>query len=166
MIPLKVSLKNHPTVSTSFQKPPKGFIRRDRYRDMHACLALPCVDILLHINYHYFLLIRRFEEPKRGEYWFPGGRVWKGETRRQACVSHLMMDTGLSSSVDDYVELGSDETMFAKDPFEHGYGTHTINTIYAISFEKLNGQVHHPWFTTEEMTDPYLQRWSQRVGGL
>ena len=43
-----------------------------------------------------FLLLKRNNQPAKGEWWFPGGRIKKGETLQQALIREVKEETGLT----------------------------------------------------------------------
>ena len=46
------------------------------------------------------LLVRRNNEPVKGEWWFPGGRIRKGESLEEALRREIVEETGLE--LDDF----------------------------------------------------------------
>lgn len=58
--------------------------------------TIPCVGAVVHDRAHRLLLIRRGQEPGRGLWSLPGGRVDPGETDRQAVVREVAEETGLA----------------------------------------------------------------------
>ena len=55
------------------------------YRSILEVLPIVCVDVLL-VKGDKFLMGKRVNEPAKGQWWFPGGRVLKGETLREAAI--------------------------------------------------------------------------------
>ena len=58
------------------------FIKEDLYKDIIKSVPILCVDILINLDDKY-LLIKRNDNPLKGEWWVPGGRVLLGED----CIS-------------------------------------------------------------------------------
>jgi 8-oxo-dGTP diphosphatase len=58
--------------------------------------VVACVGAVVHDAAGRLLLIRRGQEPSRGLWSLPGGRVEPGETRAEAVVREVREETGLS----------------------------------------------------------------------
>jgi ADP-ribose pyrophosphatase YjhB (NUDIX family) len=58
--------------------------------------VVACVGALVHDAHRRLLLIRRGQEPHRGLWSLPGGRVEPGETAEQAIVREVHEETGLA----------------------------------------------------------------------
>jgi ADP-ribose pyrophosphatase YjhB (NUDIX family) len=56
---------------------------------------IPCVGAVIHDGRGRLLLIRRGQDPGRGLWSLPGGRVEPGETDHQAVVREVAEETGL-----------------------------------------------------------------------
>ncbi|WP_104530508.1 NUDIX domain-containing protein [Blastococcus saxobsidens] len=57
--------------------------------------VVPCVGAIVHDRAHRLLLIRRGQEPGRGLWSVPGGRVEPGETVAEAVEREVLEETGL-----------------------------------------------------------------------
>jgi ADP-ribose pyrophosphatase YjhB (NUDIX family) len=57
--------------------------------------VVPCVGAIVHDSAHRLLLIRRGQEPGRGLWSVPGGRVEPGETLARAVEREVLEETGL-----------------------------------------------------------------------
>ena len=55
------------------------YIPKLEYKAILANIPIVCVDLII-INDGKFLLLKRDNEPAKGEFWFPGGRILKLET--------------------------------------------------------------------------------------
>ncbi len=95
------------------------------YREIHKTMPIPCVDFVL-LQDGKVLLGQRTNEPAKGLWWFPGGRVQKGETLEEAVERKARQELGIE--VKAVKKLGVDETIFDKGPF--GWPTHTINVVF------------------------------------
>ena len=58
--------------------------------------GIPCVGGVVFDGAHRLLLVQRANEPGRGQWSLPGGRVEIGETDHQALVREMAEETGLS----------------------------------------------------------------------
>lgn len=61
--------------------------------------TIPCVGAVLSDDQGRLLLIRRANEPGRGLWSLPGGRVEPGETDEEAVVREVAEETGLTVTV-------------------------------------------------------------------
>jgi len=57
---------------------------------------VPCVGALVHDEHGRLLMIRRAQDPGRGRWSLPGGRVEAGEDDATALVRELAEETGLA----------------------------------------------------------------------
>lgn len=134
-------------------------IPADLYRDIHRTIPIVCVDVVLHID-NKVLMIRRKREPANGEFWFPGGRLLKGESLKHAANRIVKSETNLN--LIRPMLLGHGETKFKEDPFGHGFGTHTINFVFVSRISEINlmtillddNHSEAVFFSLEEICDP------------
>ena len=56
-----------------------NFIPENIYKKFLENMPIFCIDFLIHCDSH-FLLLKRNEEPLKGVFWMPGGRLQKNET--------------------------------------------------------------------------------------
>ena len=75
------------------------------YRQILKVMPIPCVDLLVTDRQGRVLLVKRKNEPVKGQWWFPGGRVHHGETRAQAARRKLREECGLTAR--DVREIGT-----------------------------------------------------------
>ena len=55
-------------------------IENELYDKIREVLPTVCVDLLVTNEQKQYLLAKRIEKPAKGSWWFPGGRIHKGET--------------------------------------------------------------------------------------
>ena len=99
------------------------------YSKIHALMPIACVDLVVWRE-GQVLVLKRKDEPLRGGWFVPGGRVLRDEHLSYACARIVRDEACLESGFPRFV--GYDETMFDTDPFHHGKGTHTVNLIFAV----------------------------------
>lgn len=75
-----------------------SFIDAALYNEIIAVLPIACVDIVALNDKDQILLVQRLNEPAKGEWWFPGGRVNKGEKRTEAVQRILLKECSLSAT--------------------------------------------------------------------
>ena len=70
-------------------------ISKSEYLRAIAVFPRACVDIILYNKSFEVLLLKRANEPAKGQWWFPGGRVYHGETRLQAAKRLISREIGV-----------------------------------------------------------------------
>ena len=128
-------------------------------------MPIPCVDIVI-VHNGAVLLGLRNNKPAQGTYWFPGGRVLKGETLFEAAQRKTKQETGLNIKI--IKQLGADETIFPDGPFEGN--THTINVVFLATCKeadilKADSQNSDlKWFTKLPKNSPtYIKKFTKRA---
>lgn len=103
------------------------------YRQIRMIMPIVCVDLVVMDRKGKLLLVKRNNDPAKGEWWFPGGRVFYGETRIEAAKRKLQEECGLAA--DSLREL------FTEDCILHsaGGGSHAVTTFYMA--DTFNGNV-------------------------
>lgn len=97
------------------------------YKKILEQIAIPCVDIVL-LSDAGVLLLLRDNEPAKGMWWLPGGRILKGETIQEAASRKIQEEVGLVISPKKCTIVGVKETMFDSGPF-HVSSVHTVNVV-------------------------------------
>lgn len=92
------------------------------YEQIITKVPIVCVDVAI---YHEgkILLIKRADEPAKGEWWLPGGRLLKGETLEACALRKASEETGLDCHFDGIVHF--DSTIFDTGP--NGVPVHSVN---------------------------------------
>lgn len=96
------------------------------YREILDYLPILCVDIVVRMEGGH-LLLKRKNQPKKGKWWVPGGRVHKGETARAAAIRKLKEEAGLK--VSEIEPLGYYESVFKKSSFGPTRGGYHVLSI-------------------------------------
>ncbi|MBL4657213.1 MAG: NUDIX domain-containing protein [Flavobacteriales bacterium] len=109
-------------------------IREELYQQVKMNLPIPCVDLLIINASKEILLVKRANEPAKGQWWFPGGRVLHGESRKKAVLRKLGEECGIKTYL-DCEELNTHD-LFLEDKGEE-YISHGITTVYKISVEDV-----------------------------
>ena len=129
------------------------FIEQDLYQELRAKLPIVCVDLLVISKERWYLLVKRSESPAKGVWWFPGGRIFKGEAIKDACLRKAREELGIELDVGDIVSV--EESIFKdEDPV-----IHTINIIVASYLTGDRGialDKAHCEYRWEEFADPTL----------
>jgi 8-oxo-dGTP pyrophosphatase MutT (NUDIX family) len=142
--------------------PSRRFLPRDVYGKLVNDAVVCCVDIVLvrtsrvpnssssndrgsrHEKRKECLLVERSSEPVRGVWWWPGGRLLKGETFFAAAIRKAHEETGIDAShVRPVQVLGVWNTFFPTSAWdnESSRGTQTVNPIILVEITKDNVEI-------------------------
>jgi colanic acid biosynthesis protein WcaH len=106
----------------------RGLLPDGVYARIHETMPILCVDVVPVVG-KSVALVRRGRMPGKGKWWFPGGRVRRGEVLEDA-ARRLLLDE-MQAKLRRARFLGVIECQFGKeDPFGHGKGTHTVSVVY------------------------------------
>ena len=83
-----------------------GFIPRATYERIVECMPIVSVEALI-VSEGMLLFLRRKNEPAKGEWWFPGGRILKGESLKKALYREIIEETGLELISSEFVGVYS-----------------------------------------------------------
>jgi colanic acid biosynthesis protein WcaH len=122
------------------------FIPEEEYSKITAVLPILCVDCLI-IHEQKCLLLRRTREPAKGQYWFPGGRVFKGETIQNAALRKAREEVNLNCKYEKVISI--EETIFEQQG-EMLSDIHTVNICCHLSVNGLES------LTIDESHDGYI----------
>jgi colanic acid biosynthesis protein WcaH len=100
----------------------------DKYTKILEDLPIYCVDIIIKNEQEEYLLIKRNNEPKKGEWWVIGGRVLKGELAKDAVFRKVKQEVNLQ--VNDIVPIGFFELVHAKNPFNASSSYHATSIVF------------------------------------
>jgi colanic acid biosynthesis protein WcaH len=104
-------------------------IPEDIYSHIVCLMPIPCVDIIVEDERGRVLLIKRADEPAKGQWWFPGGRIHYLETRTQAVVRKLREECELEPA--SFTELGTYDVIL--DMPDGAASRHGITTLYHVT---------------------------------
>jgi colanic acid biosynthesis protein WcaH len=71
-----------------------NFIPQTLYDQIVMCLPIVSVEAVI-VKDHALLFLKRNNESVKGEWWFPGGRIHKGEFLEQILCREIKEETGL-----------------------------------------------------------------------
>ena len=72
-----------------------GFIPDSLYKEIVKWMPIPSVEAII-VRNGKLLLLRRKYDPAKGQWWFPGGRIRKGESIEEALFREVEEETGLT----------------------------------------------------------------------
>ena len=105
------------------------FIPKGDYEKILEVLPILCVDCVISHN-GKCLLLRRINEPAKGQYWFPGGRVNKNEKIKDASLRKAREEVSLECRFKKIISI--EETMFARQG-DMLTDIHTVNVCCHLS---------------------------------
>ena len=119
---------------------------------------LVSIDLVLRNDAQRVLLGLRTNEPAKGTYFVPGGRIWKDERLQDAFDRILKTETGLSLPFSGARFLGVYEHLYETNRFgQPGYGTHYVVLGYEMNvgqISQVGGDAqhsHYVWFNEDEI---------------
>lgn len=105
-------------------------ISDSEYKKILENMPVCCVDLIINHN-KKVLLIKRKNKPVKGQWWVPGGRVYKNEKLGEAVIRKAKEELGIEVKIER--ELGIYETFFDKGPFPNlKTGVHTLNITFIV----------------------------------
>jgi colanic acid biosynthesis protein WcaH len=111
------------------------FVSDELYSQFVKCLPIVCVDIIIEYK-NKFCLVKRKDDPLKGMYWVPGGRVMQGETLKAAACRKLKSECGISALEKDLFLEGLYQDFFDQSAFgKHPY--HTISIVFKIKLDEM-----------------------------
>lgn len=100
-------------------------------------IPIPCVDVVVKDSDARVLLLMRSKDPGKDQWWFPGGRVYRGEHRTEAAVRKIHEECGIPESlIESKSEIGTYDVFFEGPPKTPVF-SHAITTVFLIT---LSGQ--------------------------
>lgn len=107
-------------------------ITSDLYNEILKCMPISCVDLLIVNNAGDILLVKRQNEPAKDLWWFPGGRVYYKETRRDAAIRKLKEECNLAAT--EIRELGTFDVILENN-MTHS-AVHGITTLFFMKVDR------------------------------
>lgn len=139
-------------------------LSKDLYTKILEHVPICAVDFVL-VHQGKVLLALRKDEPAKGQWWIPGGRVLKNETLVDAVKRKAKQEAGVE--VDVIRKIGCYEVMFAEAPFpEVKTGVHYLAVCFVVVPQDKNiiitldkTQERHRWIRNlESELHPYVQQ--------
>jgi ADP-ribose pyrophosphatase YjhB (NUDIX family) len=159
------------------------FLPSDFYGDLVRDCIVCCCDILL-VRYNpqtgrkETLLVERATDPVKGVWWWPGGRILKGETFFAAATRKARQETGIAH-VQPRQVLGIYNTFFPTSHWDtdSSKGTQTVNAVVLVEITQQqaaevqldNTSEQYKWISLDPQQaiqnneDPYVWRNLQRL---
>lgn len=77
-------------------------LREEEYHKLISWAPIVFVDVIISNQRGELLLGKRRNIPYRGEWFFIGGRVWKGEDPKEAAVRQVLEETGIALNTNEF----------------------------------------------------------------
>jgi colanic acid biosynthesis protein WcaH len=111
-------------------------IPQQLYDQIIRVMPIPAVDLIVENEKGMILLARRANEPAKGQWWFPGGRVYFLETRIQAASRKLKEECHLEA--EQISELGTYDVIVERSD-NSTVRVHGITTLFRVRVgEQIN----------------------------
>ena len=104
-------------------------IPTEQYNQIIEVLPILCVDVVITNTRGEYLLIKRANEPRKGQWWVIGGRLLKGETLEQAVLRKVWEETSLK--VETVHPLGYYEAVSQENPFGLAPRLHAVSVVFS-----------------------------------
>lgn len=99
------------------------FIDENLYNNIRKVIPTVCVDLIVLNEENNFLLVRRKESPAKGDWWFPGGRIFKNETISNTVKRKGIEEIGLKLEIKKIISV--EESIFN----DENQNIHTVNLV-------------------------------------
>lgn len=100
------------------------------YKRVMETMPVVCVDCLVRNGKGEFLLVRRRNEPLKGEFWVPGGRLLRGERLEDAVRRKMREEIGVEVEIAG--SLGFFEEFFDRTAQDAEGGFHAVSFLYLV----------------------------------
>ena len=137
-------------------------IPEEDYKKFIENMPICCIDLII-FHEGKVLLVKRKYEPEKGQWWVPGGRIYKNEKLKEAIIRKAKEETGIK--IKKYNLSGAYDYMSNKSPFKDlKSGTHTPVIVFLV--ESIDSKVKidetssdYKWIDKiEEDLNPYLKK--------
>jgi colanic acid biosynthesis protein WcaH len=105
-------------------------LSNEDYKKFLGAMPIVCVDCMVENEAGEYLLVKRKNEPLKGEFWVPGGRVLKNEKLIDAVKRKMKEEIGVE--VDIIENVGFFEEFFEKTEQNAFGGVHSISVVYRV----------------------------------
>jgi len=119
------------------------FLPKQFYGDMVRSCIVACVDCIIirknvYTGIEECLLVERSDDPAKGLWWLPGGRMFKGETFFSSALRKTKEETGVEGKAIQM--LGFFNTFFPTSAWDDNEtkGTQTVNAVVLIQISNCS----------------------------
>lgn len=107
------------------------YLEQETYNEIKKSFPINAVELLVFDQNNRILLFKRQNEPARGQWWVPGGRILFGESRKEAAKRLLKDECGLSPS--EMAQIAVLE--YSVKNTSEKYDQHIISTVFRVKSE-------------------------------
>lgn len=159
------------------QKPPRDYASLDVFRSTVRYFPTVSVNIIVQRPDGAVLFLKRLNNPAKGKWWVPGGRILNGERIADAMLSLLKDETGLTGELvavspeyleelwetDEFTE--EDRKLYPKDtPYVHYLATAGLVHVRTDAVPVLDAQSGtFEWFKKIPEQHPYLRAYFEAL---
>jgi colanic acid biosynthesis protein WcaH len=105
------------------------YVPEDLFAEFTARMPQVCVEVVLETE-EGVLLAKRTNEPAKGEWFWPGGRLYKGEELEAAARRVAREELGIEVSVQE--QLGVYSHFWETSAVGDGPSRHTVNVVFRV----------------------------------
>ena len=128
------------------------------FKKIISLTPLVAIDILIKYN-NKILLGKRINDPAKGYYFIPGGRILKNESLEKACIRLTNKELGFEIPFNKFNFYMNTEHFYDNNFYNSEYSTHYICLCYKYEltkeeFTKININDQHEeikWLTIDEI---------------
>lgn len=102
------------------------------YRQFLNAMPVMCVDLVIRVPDGRFLLLRRANEPLKGEWWVVGGRLRHGERAVDGARRKLREETGIDVPAESLRCVGFYEDQFDRNALAGEAAYHTVALVFEV----------------------------------
>lgn len=97
-------------------------------------MPIVCIDGIIINSDGKFLLVKRENEPLKGEYWVPGGRLLKNETLENAVKRKMKQELGIEVKIQKLFGYFED---FYENTYNVQSGLHVVSFIFLLTTDEI-----------------------------
>ncbi len=138
-----------------------GEVSSSLYGEIVQSMTISCVDVFIfNFERNAYFMVKRKDPPAQGEWWLPGGRVFKGESFYESAKRKAKNEGGLE--ILPLAQLGTYTTYFTESAWGQNVPTDTKNTVILALCNDQESilDTHHQdscWVPIDEAPlDPYV----------
>ena len=94
-------------------------------------MPIACVDLFVLDEDKRILLLKRKNQPSKGQWWFPGGRILHGELRTDAVIRKLKEETKFT-----FISIKEISTHDVILDLANNKKSHGVTTVFEVIIDK------------------------------
>lgn len=105
-------------------------IELKKYKSIIKTIPIFCVDVIIQNQNSEYLLLKRNNNPMKGKWWIPGGRVLQCEMIIDAIKRKTYEEIGCK--IKKFKHYGFFERVFNSNSFENNIKYHTVSIVFKV----------------------------------